>query len=357
MRRLIVAAAVAALLLVPTTAHSAGIGAQPIGTGLNFPAAFTFAPDGRIFFGERLTGQIRILDPATGTHALFFTVTNIVTDGERGLLGLALDPKYPAKPFVYAYATRDVQGSQRNQILRIRDIGGVGSASKVIFSSDTVAASYHDGGRILFGPDKKLYAFVGDAHNSANSQNLGNTAGKMLRMTARGKAPAGNPFAGSLIWSYGHRNSFGFNFDPFTGRLWQTENGPECNDELNLIVRGANYGWGPSETCSTPPPAPLNTNQDGPSPVQPLAFFTPTVAPVGGAFCAGCGLPGGEGSFFYGELNTRRILQVVLTQSRTGIASITPVYTHPSFVLSIERGPGGSLYFSDGSAIYKLIAN
>ena len=357
MRRLIAAGAVAALLLLPTAGRAAGIGAQPVGTGLNFPAGFTVAPDGRIFFGERLTGQIRTLDPATGTHTLFFTVTNVLTDGERGLLGLALHPRYPAKPFVYAYATRDVQGSQRNQILKIRDAGGVGSTSKVIFSSDTVSGSYHDGGRILFGPDRKLYAFVGDAHNPANAQNLGNNAGKMLRMSVRGKPPASNPFAGSLIWSYGHRNSFGFAFDPSTGGLWQDENGPECNDEINLIVPGANYGWGPSQTCSTPPPAPFNTNQDGPSPVQPLAFFTPTTAPVGAAFCAGCGLPAGEGSLFFGELKTRRILQVVLTPSRTGIASITPVYTHPSFVLSVERGPDGTLYVSDGGAIFKLVSN
>lgn len=360
MRRFIaLAAAAAALMFIPTAARAGagGIGAQPVGTSLNFPAAFTFAPDGHIFFGERLTGQIRILDPATGTHTLFFTVKNVNTDGERGLLGLALHPGYPAKPFVYAYATRNVQASQRNQILKIRDAGGVGSNSTIIFSSDTVSGSYHDGGRILFGPDKKLYAIVGDAHDSANAQNLANNAGKILRMNYTGKPPGSNPFAQSLIWSYGHRNSFGFSFDPSSGGLWQTENGPACNDEINLVVPGANYGWGPSQTCSTPPPAPRNTNQDGPAPVLPLRFFTPTTAPVGAAFCSGCGLPGGEGSLFFGEFNTRRILQVVLTASRTGIASITPVYTHPSFVLSIERGPDGALYFSDATAIYKLISN
>lgn len=357
MRRFIAAAAVAALMLVPTPGRAAGVGSQPVGTGLNFPAGFTFAPDGRIFFNERFSGQIRILDPATGNHTLFFTVTDIESDGERGLLGVALHPKYPAKPFVYVYATRNIQGSQINQILKIRDAGGVGSTSKVIFSSDTVSGSYHDGGRILFGPDKKLYAVVGDAHNSANAQNLSNKAGKILRMNFRGKPPASNPFAQSLIWSYGHRNSFGFTFDPSNGRLWQTENGPNCNDEINLVVKGANYGWGSNETCSTQPAAPLNTNQDGPSPVLPLAFFTPPTAVVGAAFCTGCGLPAGEGSLFFGEYVTRRILQVVLTPSRTGIASITPVYTHGSFVLSVERSPTGALYFSDCCAIHKLISN
>jgi glucose/arabinose dehydrogenase len=355
MRRFITVAAVATLLLASTTSRAAAISAQPVGSGLNFPAAFTLAPDGRIFFGERFTGQIRILVPATGTHTLFFTVTNLLTDGERGLLGVALHPNYPGQPFVYVYATQDVQGSQRNQILRIRDNGGVGSSEKVVFSSETVAGSYHDGGRILFGPDRKLYAVVGEAHSPANAQNLGSTAGKILRMNARGRPAKGNPFLGSRIWSYGHRNSFGFAFDPTTGGLWETENGPECNDEINFIVAGSNYGWGPTETCSSPPPAPVNTNQDGPNPVQPLAFFTPTTAPVGAAFCVGCGLPASEGTLFFGTYKSHQILRVVLTANRTGIASITPVYNHGSSVLSIERGPNSALYFSDGVAIYKLI--
>ena len=355
MRRVVAVAALATLLAVSAAGRAAAISAQPLGTGLNFPAGFTVAPDGRIFFGERLTGQIRILDPATGTHTLFFTVSNVLSDGERGLLGVALHPGYPAKPYVYVYATRSVQGSQRNQILRIRDNGGVGSNDKVIFSSETVAGSYHDGGRILFGPDKKLYAMVGDAHSPANAQNLGSTAGKILRMNNRGKPAGGNPFKGSLVWSYGHRNSFGFAFDPDTGALWETENGPECNDEINLIVAGSNYGWGPKETCSSPPPAPANTNQDGPNPVPPLAFFGSTVAPVGAAFCAGCGLPGSEGTLFYGAYNTRQILRVTLTADRTGIVSITPVYNHSASPISIERGPDKALYFSDRTAIYKLI--
>jgi glucose/arabinose dehydrogenase len=355
MWRFTTVAAVFSLLMAATSGRAEAISAQTIKSGLNFPAAFTFASDGRIFFGERFTGQIRVLDPATGIDTLFFTVPNVLTDGEQGLLGLALHPSYPNKPFVYVYATQDVQGSPQNQILKIRDQGGVGLNPKVIFSSETVAGTYHDGGRILFGPGKKLYAVVGEAHGPANAQNLGSTAGKILRMNASGKVPRSNPFPGSLIWSYGHRNSFGFAFDPVAGGLWETENGPECNDEINLIVAGSNYGWGPAQTCSTPPSAPANTNQDGPNPVQPLAFFTPPTAPTGAAFCAGCGLPGGEGTLFFGTFNTKKIVQVVLTANRTGIASITPVYTHGLGVLSVERGPTGALYFSDAGAIYKLI--
>jgi glucose/arabinose dehydrogenase len=116
MRRFITIAALFSLLMASMTGPAEAISAQAVKSGLNFPAAFTFASDGRIFFGERLTGQIRILDPATGNHTLFFTVPNLLTDGERGLLGLAIHPNYPNKPFVYVYATQYVQASQRNQI-------------------------------------------------------------------------------------------------------------------------------------------------------------------------------------------------------------------------------------------------
>src|SRR5438034_28586 len=128
----------------PVTAPGT-IGAVPVVTGLNFPAAFTFAPDGRIFYGERLTGEIHIYDPSNSSDTLFFTINKLAHFGEQGLLGLALHPSYPGKPFVYAYATRAVGGSEKDQIIAIRDSGGTGRRPKIIWSSDTVAGDYHDG--------------------------------------------------------------------------------------------------------------------------------------------------------------------------------------------------------------------
>jgi glucose/arabinose dehydrogenase len=215
------------------------------------------------------------------------------------------------------------------------------------------ATQIHNGGRIKFGPDGNLYVVTGDAQNPANSQNLRTTSGKILRMTSTGGVPAGNPF-GNLVWAYGIRNSFGFTFDPTTQFLWQTENGPACNDELNRIVLGGNYGWGPTQTCASPPSPPLNTNRDGPSPVLPLAFYTPTTAPTGVAFCSGCGVPDLEGRLVYGTFNTRQLRAVTLTTDRTGVVSETPVYTHSAGILSVERAPDGGVYFSDASGIYRL---
>jgi glucose/arabinose dehydrogenase len=343
---------VGSLLLTGPTARAAGIGATPVVTGLDFPATFAFAPDGRIFYADTYTGEIHIFDPSNGSDNLFFTLTGV--DGTQGVIGLAIPPDYATRPLVYAYVTRTVPGPVlKNQIVRIRNSGGVGTQPKIIYTSD--AGTDHFGGRMLFGPDGLLYVVVGDGGTSANSQILTNTNGKILRMTTTGQVPPGNPFAGSLIWVYGIRNSIGFAFDPQSGNLWEDDNGPECNDEINLIQKGRNYGWGPTETCSTPPPPPRNTNQDGPSPVLPIEYIASPTAPTGAMFCSGCGLTGAEGALFYGNFNTGDIHEVVLTADRRHIASDNSVFTNTSVVLSVERGPDGALYFSDDTSIYKLI--
>jgi glucose/arabinose dehydrogenase len=332
----------------PTAGHVDAITAVPIATGLAFPAAFTVGNDGRIYYGERLTGELRIYNPANGSDTLWAQIPNLRTEGERGLLGVALLPG-TLHLVGYVYATRNVGGVPTNQILRVTSI------LEVIFSSDVPAQIVHNGGRILFGPDGNLYTVIGDAANKGNSQNLSNDAGKVLRMTPNGGVPGDNPFPGSHIWSYGIRNSYGFNFDPLTGRIWETENGPECNDEINLTDKGANYAWGPRATCSTPPPPPENTNQDGPNPVMPLAWWSSPTAPTGAAFCVGCGMPSSEGALFFGHYNTRQITRVILNAQRDGIASMGVVYTHPRPILSMERGPDKVIYFSDTSGVYKLV--
>ena len=334
------------------------VGAVPVVTGLRWPAGFTFAPDGRIFYGERFTGRIRIYDPSTGSNHVLFTVPHVSAQGEQGLLGIALDPRFATtRPYVYAYATRTTPHGLRNQIVRIKDVAGAGTRMRVIFSSDTKAGSNHVGGRILFGPDGDLYAFVGEGHESRNAQEVATDGGKILRMDVNGHAPPDNPHPPSLIWSYGHRNSFGFAFDPLTGNLWETENGPRCNDEINLIAKAANFGWGPHERCSKPPQAPLNTNEDGVIPVLPLALFNPTIAPDGAAFCLGCDLgSASEDALFFGMYNPpHEIRRVILTPERTGIRSITTVYTHTEGIVSMEVGPDQALYFSDSKGIFELV--
>ena len=348
---------VAMLIALPAPsdrAHAATLKATAIATNLAFPAGFTFAPNGRIFYGERFTGEIRIHNPDTSSDRVFFTVPDVETDGEQGLLGVALHPDYPDKPYVYVSVVRRISGVPKNQILRITNSGGQGAGMKVIFNGGT-STTTHVGGRILFGPDGMLYLIVGDKQDPARAQQRSDRAGKILRMTPGGEVPSGNPFSG-YTYAYGIRNSFGFAFDPMTGFIWESQNGPNCNDELNRIIQGRNFAWGPSATCATHLSRPVNTNQDGPDPVLPKRFYTPTIAPTGVAFCSGCGLGSeNEGRLFFGAWNTGDIRRVTLNSTRRGVASQSVVLDRPDRgILSIERGPDGALYFSDPTSIRRL---
>jgi glucose/arabinose dehydrogenase len=328
--------------------------ARPVATGLEHPAAFLIDRTGAIFYGERLTGEIRRIDPQTGKDTSVFTVSHVVGEvtNEQGLVGLAVPPSFPGSPWLYAYATRTVQGVARDQILAIRMEGDRGVAIKTVL--DVQAAGVrHNGGRMVFGRDGMLYVVVGETEQSDLAQDRSVNSGKVLRMTPTGGVPKDNPFPGSRVYSYGHRNSFGVAFDPETGNLWETENGPECNDELNRIQPGRNYGWGPSENCTGE--APDDTNQDGPKPVPPQLFYPTTIGPTGVAFCDGCGLGSSrEGDLFFGAFNTGDIHEVELSADRQTARRDTTPFNHGNLVLSIERGPDGTLYFSDGIGIFRL---
>lgn len=350
-----------ALVVVPATALAPGtaaaapsIEAVEVAGGLDSPVAFTFGPDKQLWYVEKDTGQIRVIDMDTGSDRLFETLSGVDGSGERGMLGIALHPDYPEQPFVYVYATRSADGALRNQIVRIRDRDGSGGGQTVLFSTIAGGSPYHNGGRIAFGPDGKLYAVVGDAHDSGNSQDLSDEyRGKILRMKPNGDIPANNP-SDDWIWAFGIRNSFGFAFNPADDRLWETENGPECNDEVNLIRKGRNYGWGPNETCSGT--SPENTNQDGPDPVLPELFYENTIGITGIAFCEGCHLGRrSEGAAFSGAVNDGEVTRMIPTAAGTGIQRSSVVFDHGSSTLSFEVGPAGKIYFSDFGAIYRLI--
>ena len=160
--------------------------------------------------------------------------------------------------------------------------------------------------------------------------------------------PSTNPFDGKHTYSFGHRNSFGITHDPQTGRVWQTENGPQCNDEVNRIIRGRNFGWGPSSACP-------NTNLSGPRPAKPRTLFRRVVAPTGLAFCESCGLgPDNEGNLLMGSWNDGKIRRLVISSTRKGITERRRIYRHPRGILAMEAAPDGTVYYSDMRGIYRL---
>jgi glucose/arabinose dehydrogenase len=347
----------------PLAKRKATITFRTVKGGLNDPAGFTFGAGGKIYYAERGTGRIRSYSPRTKKLHTFFSISRVDGSGERGALGVALSPNWPATPFMYVYVTRRTKASSplQNQLVRIKLSKGHGVGMRILFTQPVSSATNHNGGRILFGPDGKLYVIIGENANPASAQNLNNLRGKILRVNAPGNSTDGRAAAGNFhgrIWAYGIRNSFGFTFDSATGRLWETENGPSCNDEINLLQMGSNYGWGVNQSCGSTT-APRDTNNSGPTPrVLPKVFFTSTLGITGDAFCHGCGLgPAAEGRLFFGCVNDGFLRSMALDAGRTNkLGSVAKVFTGPSgAIYSLETGPNGHIYFSNPNGIYKLV--
>jgi glucose/arabinose dehydrogenase len=217
------------------TAPRAEVSPGSVGTvakGLAAPWSVAFLPDGSALVTERDSARILAVT-ADGTVREVQRISDARHRGEGGLLGVAVSPAYATDGWVYVYYTTD----RDNRIGRLH----LGQQPEPILTG-IPAAGNHDGGRIAFGPDGALYAGTGDATRTDRAQDLGSLGGKILRMTPTGQPAPGNPFPGSLVYSYGHRNVQGLAWDG-QGRLFASEFGQNTYDELNRIEAGRNYGW------------------------------------------------------------------------------------------------------------------
>ena len=227
-----------------TTSSPAAAGAQTAGpmtllSGLDIAWSVALLPDGSALVSERNTGRIFHL-PRPGTKEAAHVVGRLPisrTEGEGGLLGLAVPVDFDTRPVFYAYYSTESDNRVAAVPWRGDSIG-----DPVDILSGIPRGINHNGGRIAFGPDGYLYVATGEAGDTSLSQNLGSLGGKILRITHEGAPAPGNPFGGSPIWSYGHRNVQGLAWDS-RKRLWASEFGANTWDELNLIEAGRNYGW------------------------------------------------------------------------------------------------------------------
>lgn len=220
--------------------------AETVARNLEIPWEAEFAPDGRIFMTER-PGRVRIirnghLDPQP------WAILPVAHVGEGGLLGLALAPDFARTGVVYIYYTYQEGGRLWNRVVRMVDRDGRGQVDRVILDR-IPGAQVHDGGRLKFGPDGKLYITTGDARNPNQAQQRESLSGKILRINPDGTIPADNPFPNSPVYSFGHRNPQGLAWHPDTKTMYESEHGPTgefglcCHDEINIIEPGKNYGW------------------------------------------------------------------------------------------------------------------
>ena len=339
---------------------------QEVVSNLNFPDAMATAPDGRIFVTELVTGKIRVVTPKATLpwqlQALPFATLPVVTGNEKGLLGIAVHPNFSQNGFVYVFYTA---AGPVNRVVRFTattsggDTVATNATPEIIFNN-IPAADYHNGGIIQFGPDGMLYIFAGENGVMADAQSLSSLRGKILRINPNGGIPSDNPYNTlqtpfSAIYSFGHRNSFGLTFHPHTNDLWQTENGPDVNDQINRIIAGKNYGW---PICSG-----ICTN---PLYIDPIITFTPPIAPTGiVAFREDSVYPAQyHNNLLFADFNVGQLHRIVL-----GGVGLTDLSSHTiacncgkGGLLAVMHGlnlPGqdGYIYVSNGSSIFRVVVN
>ncbi|WP_434740137.1 PQQ-dependent sugar dehydrogenase [Micromonospora sp. SH-82] len=290
---------------------------QVVASNLTVPWGMDFLPDGSALVALRNSGQVQRVRPGQAPQQVA-QISGVAAGGEAGLLGLAVSPTYAQDGWIYVYLTT----STDNRIVRFR-LTAPQTQQPIL--TGLSRASIHNGGRIAFGPDGMLYAGVGDAGQTALSQNLQSRNGKILRMRPDGTVPPGNPYAGSLVYSLGHRHVQGLAWDA-QGRLYATEFGQNTWDEVNLIVAGGNYGW----------PVVEGRGND-PRYRDPLVVWSPAQASPSGATIAGNRL-------FVAALRGARLWNLPLTGTGgvgTPVAELAGTYGR---LRTVEYGPDGWLW-------------
>ena len=321
---LFASAAAAALFAAsaPLAAAAApGYEVETVAEGLEVPWSMDIAPDGRIFLTER-GGSVRIVgaDGALRPEPALEIDTGFV---ESGLLGIALAPGFPDPPHVYVYHTYSEFFSMYNKVVRYSEESGRLSDPLVIIDG-IPGGPVHDGGRIRFGPDGMLYATTGDAGSMGVSRDIASTAGKILRVAPDGSIPGDNPYAGSPVYSSGHRNPQGIDWHPDTGMLAATDHGPSgergvAHDEINVVVSGASYGWpdavGDEEVEGEIAPAVHSGDE--------------TWAPSGASFYTSGAIPEFDGRLLVAALAGKRLLAVSFGPAEGGgIPAVSGIGEH-----------------------------
>ncbi|HEX9269653.1 MAG TPA: PQQ-dependent sugar dehydrogenase [Candidatus Limnocylindria bacterium] len=316
-------------------------------SGLSVPWDLAFAPDGRMFVTERM-GSILIFESGrpNAKRLGLVRVPDVRAMGEAGLMGIAVDPDFATTGFVYVCASRIDEGEWRNQVLRYRAADSTLTFDGFVIRSGIRAASLHDGCRLRFGADGKLWLTMGETGDGRLAQDAGSLNGKILRVEKDGAVPSDNPVlhgATERTYAYtmGNRNPQGLAFQPDTGTPFEIEHGDKANDEINILEPGRNYGW---------------PEQEGPG-GEAKGFVDPvwtsgsiTLATSGAAFVSGPQWKSWSGSLFVATLKEQDLRRFQIDGSRV-VAKEVLYDRKYGRLRSPVLGPDGALYVttSNGS--------
>jgi glucose/arabinose dehydrogenase len=309
-------------------------------SGLDFPIDMAWVKGTKkVFFTEK-SGAIRVMK---GRTLLSRPCINLPVndDGERGALGLALHPKFKKNHRLYVYYSNASPLENRVDRFVVRNNRCV--RQKRIVSGMNASSSIHNGGHLEFVKDK-LFVSTGENGDPALSQDTQSRLGKILRVNSDGTVPGNNPF-GNAVWSYGHRNPFGLAHKPGTSRIYSSENGPSCDDELNLIKKGRNYGWGNNYQCGTA--------GVGPNPVAPIKRWSNIIVPTDPGWYRGR-MKALSGTLYMGD-GDGNLHRFVLNDRGTKVKDDRIIHNTGSLITDVSPGPGGWLYFMTGSGMFRIV--
>jgi len=324
-------------------------------TGLNGPVGFEFLPGtGNVIITHKLN-DARIYNLTNGSLvSVFWNFTdslNVIF--ERGVLGVCIDPNYPANHYIYIYYIHsnppNSSTNQRSRVVRFTNTGNTGTNPVIIFDYllGTIPGN-HVGGNVRFGRDGKLYISLGETAVSANSQTLTNPRGKLLRINSNGTIPTDNPFYDDgnpatgnddRIWVWGLRNSFDFCVSPYNDSIYATENGSNIADEVNFIKKGKNYGWPVCQGYCTP---------YNPLYKQPMhVWLAPVPSLTGIIVYNGNQMPWLAGKLIVGDYNNGIIYKCDLNNTLDSIIGRTTILDLDG-ITCIKQGSDGYIYAING---------
>lgn len=313
---------------------------EEVATGLRVPWSIVFTSPQRMLVTER-PGRLRVVQDGVLVEQPLRTFSEVSTGGEEGLMSLALHPEYPKNKFLYVSYAYEVGNEMFVKVVRFRDDGDRLQDDTLIM--DLIpAAQYHAGCRIAFGPDGKLYITTGDATNRQIAQDLSSLGGKILRVNDDGSVPADNPFPDSPVWSYGHRNPQGIAWTA-DGSMYSSEHGPSVfdgpagGDEVNHILKGANYGW------------PLVSHEERrEGTVPPLITFTPAEPPGSLLAYSGRVFPQFRDNLFFGSLGGQGLMRLVVDEVNPALVVRYEKLAEVKYgrIREVMEGPDGLIYFS-----------
>lgn len=308
-----------------------------LATGLIVPWEIVFLPGKTMIFTER-SGKIRIFRNEQLVAKPALIVNDIETTKKMGLLGMCIHPQFSKNKYIYLSYNYRKENNALLKIVRYQFLNDT-LINPTVLLDNINASPNHTGCRLRFGPDEKLYITTGDADRPILAQNLKSLNGKILRVNEDGTIPSDNPFvnndtARKEIWTYGHRNTQGIAFDPVTGQLYNSEHGPTGGDEINVIVKGNNYGW------------PIIHHQDSKEGMRsPLLEYTPSIGPSQITFYNADAFPSLKKKLLVACLRGEKIMQVGLAKNKI-IADGNLLEKGYGRIRALTVGPDGYIYFS-----------